>query len=131
MTSLVRERLLSESFDKPVFRPKKEEYEEIMTELYGKVAEGCIALQEKVGNYAADRSSIYKEKEKEIKAALIEVPSAREIEEMLAPLGLDIKEFYSLYGKKKIEDAISYSKDLKDRYTVLWLAYDLGVRIKI
>ena len=32
---------------------------------------------------------------------------------------------------KKIEDAISYSKDLKDRYTVLWLAYDLGVRIKI
>lgn len=131
MTSLVRERLLSESFDKPSFRPKKEEYEEIMTELYGKVAEGCIALQKKVGNYSADRSGIYKAKGKEIKAALADVPSGREIEEMLTLIGLDIKEFYSLYGKEKIQSAISYSKDLKDRYTVLWLAYDLGTRIEI
>jgi hypothetical protein len=31
-----------------------------------------------------------------------------------------------LYGEEKIKDAIKYAKDLKDRYTVLWLNYDLG-----
>ena len=27
--------------------------------------------------------------------------------------------------EKKIADAISYAKELKDRYTVLWMYYDL------
>jgi hypothetical protein len=40
-------------------------------------------------------------------------------------VGLDTEEFYKLYGKEKINDAILYAKDLKDRYTVLWLNYDL------
>jgi hypothetical protein len=40
-------------------------------------------------------------------------------------VGLDVNEFYALYGKEKIKDAILYAKDLKDRYTVLWLNYDL------
>jgi len=33
-------------------------------------------------------------------------------------------EFYKLYDHKKISDAILYAKDLKDRYTVLWMHYD-------
>ena len=44
---------------------------------------------------------------------------------MLSLVGLDIKEFIDLYGKEKIENAIYYAKDLKDRYTVLWLNYDI------
>lgn len=28
-------------------------------------------------------------------------------------------------SEEKIQNAISYAKDLKDRYTVLWLYYDL------
>lgn len=28
-------------------------------------------------------------------------------------------------GKEKIQDAIWYAKDLKDRYSVLWMYYDL------
>ena len=32
---------------------------------------------------------------------------------------------YALYGEEKIHNAILYAKDLKDRYTVLWLYYDL------
>ena len=44
---------------------------------------------------------------------------------MLSAIGLNIDEFYQLYGKNKIQDAILYAKDLKDRYTVLWLYYDL------
>jgi hypothetical protein len=93
-------------------------------EIYGKVARGCIALQDKVGNYTADRMSIYKEKEEEIKGLLSEMPSAERIKEMLSLCKMDISEFYSVYGKEKIETALRYSKDLKDRYTVLWLYYD-------
>ncbi len=44
---------------------------------------------------------------------------------MSSLLDFDIEEFYNLYGKEKIENAIFYAKDLKDRYTVLWLNYDL------
>ena len=31
----------------------------------------------------------------------------------------------SEYDAQKIKDSIAYAKDLKDRYTVLWLYYDL------
>ena len=32
----------------------------------------------------------------------------------------------NLYGEEKIQDAIHYAKDLKDRYTVLWMYDDLS-----
>ena len=44
---------------------------------------------------------------------------------MLSVVSLDVEDFYKLYDKQKIKDAILYAKDLKDRYTVLWLYYDL------
>ena len=31
----------------------------------------------------------------------------------------------SLYSTEKITEAIAYGKELKDRYTVLWMYYDL------
>ena len=82
-------------------------------------------MQDKVGNYFADRIKTYLEKEEEIKAILQEVPASEDIYNMLDLVKLDTKEFYSLYGKKKINDAVAFAKDLKDRYTVLWLNYDL------
>ena len=53
------------------------------------------------------------------------MPTADEITQMLALAGFDMADFYRLYGKEKIQDAILYAKDLKDRYTVLWINYDL------
>ena len=44
---------------------------------------------------------------------------------MLALASINTSEFYELYGEKKIKDAIIYAKDLKDRYSVLWLNYDV------
>ena len=49
------------------------------------VAEGCIALQDKVGLYKKDMVSIYKAKEAEIRAVLAEMPKAEEIEKMGFP----------------------------------------------
>ena len=42
-------------------------------------------------------------------------------------IGLDINECKAFYGKEILSDALRYAKDLKDRYTVLWIAYALGV----
>ena len=51
-----------------------------------------------------------------------EIPVYKDFDEFLE---LDLDAFYSLYGEEKINTAIKYAKDLKDRYTVLWLYYDL------
>ncbi len=124
ITAALREKLLRESWPDAQFRLPRAEYEEKIRSIYGPVADGCIALQDKVGLYGKDMVSIYKAKEQEIRAVLSEMPRAAEIEKMLAAAGLAMQEFYRLYTKDKIRDAIAYGKELKDRYTVLWLYYD-------
>ena len=102
------------------------EYEEIIRDVYGEsVGDGCIALQDKIGNYKRDRSAVYLEKEAEIREILSEMPTADEIRNMLSLVELDMAEFYAAYGEEKIKKAIRYAKDLKDRYTVLWVYYDM------
>jgi len=124
MTARVREKILANKFPEKIFRPNKEQHETKMQSLYKEVADGCITLQEKIGNYANDRMAVYKEKESEIRSILEECPAADDIYDMLCLVGLDMDEFYSLYGKEKIENAVYFAKDLKDRYTVLWINYD-------
>lgn len=125
VTAALREEILETPWPDTQFRPSREEYEAEVGRIYGPVAEGCIALQDKVGLYGKDMLSVYKEKEAEIRAVLAEVPKASEIEAMLKAVGMDMGEFYKLYSQEKIDDAILYAKELKDRYTVLWLYYDL------
>lgn len=124
-TAKIREKIAKLNFPELLYRQPREEYEAKIKEVYTSVADGCIALQDRVGNYKADRSGVYKEKEREIKEILSNMPSAKEVEAMLVAAGLDIAEFYNLYDEKKINNAVLYAKDLKDRYTVLWLNYDL------
>ncbi len=125
VTSKIREKIVKAMFPDCLYRQPKDEYEAKIKEVYTSVAEECIALQERVGNYKADRLKIYKEKEEKIKEILSEPPSSDEIKNMLSLAELDISEFYNLYGEEKIKNAVLYAKDLKDRYTVLWLNYDL------
>lgn len=126
-TAKIRERLVKQSFDKPSYRDEQNNLEQKIKRVYGQdVGLGCIKLHEKLGTYFTDRHSVYVEKEKEIKEILSQMPSASEVEKILAVVGYDKKEFYALYGEKKIKEAINYAKDLKDRYTVLWLNYDLN-----
>ena len=125
VTAALRDEILAKPWPDTQFRPSREEYVAEVSRIYGPVAEGCIALQDKVGLYSKDMISIYKAKEAEIRSVLAEVPKASEIEAMLNAVGMDMAEFYKLYSKEKIDDAILYAKELKDRYTVLWLYYDL------
>ena len=124
VTAQLREEILAQPFPDKVFRLPEQRYRETVCRIYGPVAEGCMALQNKVGNYTANRLPVYLEKETEIRKVLAEMPSAAEICRLLALVGLDMAAFYALYSEEKRKNAVLYAKELKDRYTVLWLYYD-------
>lgn len=126
VTAEIRENILKKELPKAQYKETNDAYINNMNEIYGTVAEGCIALQERMGRYSENRIPIYKANKEEINDILSKMPSAKEIEEMLSLCELDIREYYELYGDEKIKNAIKYAKDLKDRYTVLWYNYDLG-----
>lgn len=125
ITAQIKEKVSKTEFPDVLYRLSRTDYTEKINQIYKSVANGCIALQDKVGNYSADRLGIYKHKEKEIRKILSDTPSAEEIKNMLSLVELDMEDFYGMYGSQKINDAIMYAKDLKDRYSVLWIHYDL------
>ena len=124
ITAQIRENLLKNEFKNKIYRCSEKEYIKSIKNIYEPIADECIALQKKAGNYSADRTRIYLKKESEIRDILKEMPSSSEIIRMLSLVNLDMKDFYALYGNQKVNNAIAYAKDLKDRYTVLWLNYD-------
>ena len=125
ITAALREKILNTPWPDTQYRLDRDAYVAEMTRIYGPVAEGCIALQDKVGLYNKDMLSVYKAKEAEIRQVLSQMPTAEEIQGMLEAVGLDMGEFYKLYSQEKLADAVSYAKELKDRYSVLWMYYDM------
>jgi len=123
ITAKIREELLKTDFNRPVYRLSEAAYKEKLDAIYGPIADDCAKLQEKYQSYTTNRR--YAEKESQIKEVLALCPTAKEIQEMLALVNLDIKEYLELYGDTLLQQAISYAKELKDRYTVLWVYYDL------
>ena len=123
VTARIREHLLSRSW--PVAPCRPSDREASIRRIYGPVAEDCIRLQEKAGWYDKDLFSVYKEKESQLRTILAEMPSSGEIEKMLAAAGIHMTAFHQLYSRQKRADALLYAKELKDRYSVLWLYYEL------
>ena len=125
-TAKLRERLLEISnanefgapFDKAI-------YEQNIRRIYGSVADEVLTLQDKLGWYGIDRVSVYREKWNEIRAILADCPSSARMLELTELIGLSSGDFEALYGEDKIADALLYAKDLKDRYSVLWMYFDL------
>lgn len=101
------------------------EYENHIHTIYSDAANGIVELQKNAGWYKKDYISIYKDKYNEIKAVLAEVPSSDYFINLLDKVDLPMNKFYELYGKDKIKEAVFIGKDLKVRYTVLWLYYTL------
>ena len=106
--------------------PSRDEYVRIIRRIYKSASDGIIELQEKVGFYGDENIDVYREKWESIKTLLKETPSTSEMLGYVEKIGLDINDFQALYGKEKIKDAIFFAKDLKDRYTVLWLYFYLN-----
>lgn len=105
----------------------RESWEKHIREIYGSAAQGVIDLQKKMGWYEIDRRPIYREKWQAIREVLAQAPSTQEMLGYLQSIGLDIEDFEKLYGKEKINNALVFAKDLKDRFSVLWVYYDLVV----
>ena len=122
VTAEIREKVLSTEKPK-VFTHNAAAWESEIRRLYSSSADEVIRLQQKMGWYDLDGYQNICDKWAEIKALLTSAPTKTERLEMVARIGLDYGEFVRLYGQKKIDDAVLYAKDLKDRYSVLWLAY--------
>ena len=93
--------------------------------IYGKAWSEVRDLQNEAKRYDTPMHALYSKHWTEVRAILHECPTADEIREMLTDVGFDLSAFERLYGKTKIENGIWFAKDLKDRYSVLWLYYDL------
>ena len=125
-TAKIREKLLAiKDISAYEYRFDRADYESNICRIYGSIAGEVIALQDKMRWYNIDRVAVYREKWREIREILADCPTADEMLTLCEKVGLDYADFYSLYGEEKIADALLYAKDLKDRYTVLWMNYDL------
>ena len=125
ITTKLREIIAETNFPASDFRQSDEERYSELKRVYKSVADGCFALQDKLGTYRDMRAERYLENEGAIRKILNEAPTSEEIEKILTDIKLDINDFYRVYSEEKILDAIRYAKDLKDRYTVLWMYYDM------
>ena len=125
ITQMLREEILKldEFYQSSIY--DQNEYESHIRRVYTKAAEGIIELQKNAGWYNRDYISAYRDKYHEIREVLKEVPSSNYFIELLNKVDLPMNKFYELYGKDKIKEAVFIGKDLKVRYTVLWLYYTL------
>lgn len=118
VTARLREQLKKNPFRESTF--DEEIWEKEICRVYGSSAEGVLALQRRLGWHWENSAATVLAKEAEIKALLDEAPTEAQMLRLVERIGLDMQEFYELYGARA-EDAILYAKDLKDRYSVLWL----------
>jgi hypothetical protein len=97
----------------------------ILSDVYYSAADGVIALQKKVGFYDTLDVSLFEKNWDAVCKVLSEAPDYETMRGYVEAIGLDMQDFSAFYGDKKIKNAVGYAKDLKDRYTVLWLYYAL------
>ena len=122
LTAKIRELILASA---PVRREfNEEEWKREVERIYLSSADEVVALQKKLGWYWEDNSEKVLPKWDEIKALLAEAPTEAEMLQMVEAVGMNYQEFMNLYGQAKIDDGVLYAKDLKDRYSVLWLYYE-------
>ena len=126
-TQKLREELLSLPSPQAHILPDRASREQTIRSIYGAASEGVLALQDKLGWYDKDRLPVYQAKWQEIRDVLREAPSSTELLSYLLSAGLDIAEFQNTYSPQKIQDALWYAKDLKDRYSILWMYYVLKI----
>lgn len=93
--------------------------------VFGPIAPEVRELQREGGFYTRDYPAVYAQKWDAIRDILRECPTAQECRDMLLRAGYDPDAFERRYGKDGVENAMRYGKDLKIRYSVLWLYYTL------
>ena len=124
VTAAMRERICK--IDAPVFENvAREDRLKAYERIYASFAKEVLGIQEEAHSYEKDRDEQYAYLWPEIVHILSICPTAEEMTQMFVDAGYDMSAFENMYGKDKIHDAQFYGKDLKDRYSVLWLYYAL------
>ena len=124
VTADLREQILAiahPSFKKLTRETREQAYRAIYRDFWQEVKQ----IQDDAGRYAEDKTVFYAAHWGEICDILKLCPSAEEITAMLTDIGFDMSAFARMYGEEKIQRGIWFGKDLKDRYSVLWLYGDL------
>jgi len=121
VTAAIRERVIASEPQPFVF--DRENWEANIRRIYSTSADEVIRLQDKMGWYGEEDFENVRAKWDEIVKLLSEAPTEAQMLDMVRRIGLNYSDFEALYGPEKLRDGILYAKDLKDRYTVLWLAY--------
>lgn len=124
-TAKIRKELLNTNINNKFKKFDREDWENGIRAVYKKAADGVIELQDKLGWYTIDRIPTYREKWAEICKVLDEAVSPHYMLSLIDSVGLRFDDFAELYGEEKIKNSYLYAKDLKDRYSVLWMYYDL------
>ena len=120
LTARLREEILSREPARVGF--DRESYEAAIRKAYTTIADSVIAQQDKLGWYHEDAVDEFVLTHTEgIRAILSEAPTEAEAREMVEAVGLSMAELYATYGEAHIEEALRWAKDLKDRYSVLWV----------
>lgn len=127
VTEKLREALLSRKPPFAAHRQDRAEWENEIHRVYTSAAAGVIALQDKVGLYKEIDSQALENKWSSICQVLSDAPSAAVMEGFVDAIGLNMADFHAFYKENILSDAVLYAKDLKDRFTVLWLAYALDI----
>ena len=91
--------------------------------IYGRYWKMVRDLQKDAARYDHPVDDQYLARWDEVCSILSECPNSEEIASMLTDVGFDLSLFEKMYGKKKIQNGVWFAKDLKYRYSVLWL-YD-------
>lgn len=111
-------------------RPSMEEWEKEMRRCYREGAEGIIELEKKSGKNDPEgllkRLSAIEEKWDEIQALARTAPKASGIYDVLDKMGAaKVPADVGIPGEY-VYDSIRYGKELRDRYTILQLMWDIG-----
>ena len=129
VTAELRERIANVQSPE-FFHISIEEREKCYKRIYHGYWSEVKKIQDEAGRYERHMDTVYSAHWNEVRDILSECPTAKEISEMLTEVGFDLNEFEDIYGKKKIENSVWFGKDLKDRYSVLWLWCDLFLNDK-
>ena len=122
VTAAMRQRILQ--VQEPSFETvSRETREKCYRAVYKNFADEVIKLQDEAGRYEKDISETYRKNWPQVLEILAECPKPEEIWQMMADVGMQWPAFEQMYGEEKIRRGLWLAKDLKDRYSVLWL-YD-------
>lgn len=133
-TNRIREKLIHEKLNFEEIETQVFDYNNWLRDvkkIYKQAATGIVNLNEKEKlNSIEERNSrlkIIENNWEQLVNAIMDVPSTNEIEEMLLKVGAPVRPFEVGVDEYTVEKGVLYSKEVRARYTILQLLWDVGL----